>query len=234
MTAQTVQIVDANTMFGIHPAHKLDMSPERLIRDMDRHRIAGSLTLSTIGVFHDHVIGNAATLEAAKANNRLVPVATVNPKAYFGEDLSSLRSQGFRILRFFGDTDSPVFKTIMAQLAAVKLPIVLDQLTHHSSLITLDYPAPIILCSVTNETLSDALAVMAELPNVMLETHCLSALGALEMASGRVGSDRVIFGSGAPILSVSAALSYILSAEISDEDKAKILGGNIRRILEAA
>jgi predicted TIM-barrel fold metal-dependent hydrolase len=228
-----IQIVDANTMFGIHPAHKLDMSPERLIRDMDRHRIAGSLTLSTIGVFHDHVIGNMATLEAAKANNRLVPVATVNPKAYFGEDLSSLRSQGFRIMRLFSDTDSAVSKAILKQLVPLKMPIILDQLTHHSSLIN-DYPAPVVLCGITNDTLSDALAVMAELPNVMLETHSLTALGALETVVGKVGADRVIFGSGAPILSVAGALSYVLSAEISDEDKAKILGGNIRRILEGA
>ena len=233
MTAPAIQIIDSNTMFGIHPAHKLDMSPERLIRDMDRHRIAGSLTLSTIGVFHDHVIGNMATLEAAKANNRLVPVATVNPKAYFGEDLSSIRSQGFKIVRFFADADSTVFTAILKQLAPLKLPIMLDEITHHASRIT-DYPAPIILCSVTNDTLSEALAIMAENPNIVLETHAMTALGALETAVGKVGADRVIFGSGAPILSVTASLSYVLSAELSDEDKAKILGGNIRRILEAA
>lgn len=227
-----IQIVDSNTMFGVHPAHKLDMSPERLIRDMDRHRIAGSLTLSTIGVFHDHIIGNTATLEAAKANNRLVPLATVNPKTYFGEDLSSLRPQGFRIVRLFSSEDSPAFKAILNQLASSKMPVMLDQLTHHSSLIR-DYPAPIILCSVTNDTLSEALAVMTELPNIMLETHCLTALGALETVVSRVSADRVVFGSGAPILSVAGALSYILSAELSDEDKQKILGGNIRRILEA-
>ena len=227
MTAESVQIIDANTMFGIHPAHKVDMSPERLIRDMDRHRIAGSLTLSTIGVFHDHVLGNSATLEAAKANNRLVPVATINPKKYFGEDLSSIRSQGFRIMRFFAGEGSAAFKSILMQLASLKMPIMIEGANPPS-----DYPAPIILCSVANDTLSDALAVMAELPNVMLETHALTALGALETVVDRVGSNRLIFGSCAPILSVSAALSYILSAELSDDDKTKILGGNIRRILE--
>lgn len=237
MTAQTVRIIDANTMFGVHPAHRLDMSPERLIRDMDRHRISGSLTLSTIGIFHDHVIGNAATLEAAKANNRLIPVATINPKAYFGQDVAAIRNEGFRIFRFFGgDADSAALKAILKQLEPLKLPIMLDQITYHSSLITAvsDYPAPVILCSVTNDSLSEALAVMAELPNVMLETHSLTALGALEMVVSRVGADRVIFGSGAPILSLPSALTCILSAELSDEDKAKILGGNIRSILEGA
>ena len=223
-------------MIGVHPAHRLDMSPERLIRDMDRHRISGSLTLSTIGIFHDHVVGNAATLEAAKANNRLIPVATINPKAYFGEALSTTRSQGFRIMRFFGDVDTAAFKAILKQIAPLKLPIMIDEVTHHSSLISAmsDYPAPVVLCSVTNDTLSEALAVMAELPNVMLETHALTALGAMEMVVSRVGADRVIFGSGAPILSLPSALACVLSAELSDEDKAKILGGNIRRILEGA
>jgi len=228
MTAQTVQIIDANTMFGVHPAHKLDMSPERLIRDMDRNRIAGSLTLSTIGVFHDHIIGNAATLGAAKANNRLIPVATINPKAYFGEDITDIRNQGFRIVRLFANTDSPALKAILGQLIPLKIPIMIE-----GTNVPADYPAPVILCSVTNDTLSDALALMAEQTNVMLETHALTALGALEMVVSRVGPDRIVFGSGAPIFSAAAALSFVLTAELSDEDKAKILGGNIRRILEA-
>ena len=215
-------------MFGIHPAHRLDMSPERLVRDMDRHRIAGSLTLSTIGVFHDHTIGNAATLEGARANNRFIPVATINPMEYFGEDLSTLRSQGFRIMRLAYEADSSAFKAILMQLAQLKMPLMIDGTNVPS-----DYPAPVILCGVTNDTLSEALAIMSEHANVMLETHALTALGALEIVVTRVGADRVIFGSGAPILSVAGALSYILSAELSDEDKAEILGGNIRRVLEA-
>jgi predicted TIM-barrel fold metal-dependent hydrolase len=239
-----VQIIDANTTVGAHPSHRLDMSVESLVARMDNHQIAASLTLSTIGIFYNHVQGNAATIEAARASNRLVPVATVNPKDYFGTaaDMQSIRTQGFRIAKFFPAQqgwciDSAAFAEVLRQLAPLKMPIMLDAATpgEPSSIARMiqDYPAPVILCSISLDVLSESIAVMAQQPNVMLETHDLHVPGALQMLAQRVGSDRVVFGSGAPMRSVPSSLQYVLSSDLSDEDKQRVLGGNIRRILEA-
>jgi len=242
---EKMQIVDANTTTGLHPTHKLDISVERLVRDMDEHRIAASLTLSTIGIFHNYAAGNAVTLQAAKANNRLVPMATVNPKDYFGSaaDIQAIRKQGFRVFKFFpaeqGWTiDSAAFGEVLKQLATLKVPVMIN--TAHAGepssagRIASSYPAPVVLCSVSLATLSEAVAVMGELPNVMIETDELHVPGALEMVASRIGADRIIFGSGAPHRSIAASLQYVLSSELSDEDKQRVLGGNIKRILEAA
>lgn len=243
--ALNVQIIDANTMFGIHPKHRLDMSVDRLVREMDRHQIAASLTLSTTGIFHSYVDGNAATLEAAKANKRLVPVATVNPKDYFGSaaDIQALRTQGFRIFRFYPDeqgwiVQSAAFSEVLKQTATMKAPVMLNASRPGEpsdiARAVSDYPAPVILCSVSLDVLSEVLAVMAELPNVMLETHELHVPGGLKLVADRVGADRIVFGSGAPRSSVASSLDYVLRSELSEEDKQRILGGNIKRILEAA
>jgi len=238
------QIIDADTMFGVHPTHRLDMSIERLISEMDKHKIAAGLSLSTIGVFHGYIRGNAITLEVAKANNRLVPIATIDPKGYFGaaSDLQVIKAQGFRIFKFYPDEQeweiaSASFGEVLKQLAPLKVPIMLDAARPGEpsdvGRMVSNYPAPVVLCSVSLEVLSEALAVMADLPNVMVETHELHVPGALEMITGRVGADRIIFGSGAPRCSIASSLHYVLNSELSDEDKQRVLGGNIRRILEA-
>ena len=238
------QIIDANTMFGAHPAHRLDLSIERLVREMDQYRIAASLTLSTIGVFYNHVKGNASTLEAAKANPRLVPIATLNPQSYFGDasELQNIRSEGFRIFKFYPaeqgwPIDSAAFREALKQLAGLKSPVMVDAGRPGEPTavgrMAADYPAPVTICSVSGESLSEVLVVASEVPSIFIETHELHVPGALGLLSNRIGSERIIFGSGAPRRSVASSLHYILSSELPDADKQLVLGGNIRRILEA-
>ena len=243
--AEDIQIIDANTMFGIHPRHSLDMSVERLMKDMDKYRVTAGLTLSTVGIFHDHTKGNAMTIETSKANKCFVPVATVNPKAYFGSaaDMQAIRDQGFRIFKFHPDEQgwgigSAAFGEILKQLSPLKSPIMLD--TSHPGepsevgRMISDYPAPVILCSISLDVFSEVLAVMSAHSNVMLETNELHVPGALKMLVDRVGADRIVYGSGAPRCSISSSLQYVLNSELSDEDKEHILSGNIKRILEAS
>ncbi|MCL6518240.1 MAG: amidohydrolase family protein [Armatimonadetes bacterium] len=237
------QIIDANTLFGFHPIHKLDMSIERLMRDMERYKIGASITLSTIGLFCDYVEGNKITKGAATANSRLIPAGTVNPQGYFGtdEDMRAIVSQGFRIFRFFPaeqgwPIDSAAFKLVLKQLASFKVAVMVDAgkpgeptaLAH----VVADYPGAVIMCSISAESIAEALAVMLEMPNVMVETHELHVPGALKVVAERVGANRVIFGSGAPRRSTASSLNSVLNSELSDAEKQLVLGGNIKRILE--
>lgn len=238
------QIIDANTLIGVHPTHHLDLSAERLIRDMETYRIVASLTLSTIGVFSDYVRGNAETIEMAKANQRLVPVATVNPARYFdgGGELASLRSRGFRICKLYpGEQGWPVDSAacihVLGQLAAQKMPVMISAETpgeaSRIARLTANYPAPVILCGVSGENLSEVLAVSSA-QNIMVETHELHVPGGLELLAERMGPERVIFGSGAPRRSIASSLYYVMYSELPDEAKQLVLGSNIKRILEAA
>lgn len=239
------QIIDSNTLFGTHPTHRLDLSVERLLRDMDRHKIAASLTLSTVGVFYGYVEGNRETLDAAKGNKRLAAVATVNPHNYFGstEELQDLKAHGFRIFKFYpGEqgwpVDSAAFGRVLQELAPLNMPIMVNAVLPGEATgigrVIASYPAPVILCSVSGETLSEALAVASAAPNIMVETHELHVPGALKLLAERIGAERIIFGSGAPRRSVASSLYYVLHSELSDSEKQLALGGNIKRILEAA
>lgn len=242
--ALNMQIIDSNTMFGIHPTHRLDMSVERLLREMDKYRISASLTLCTVGVFHDHNRGNAITLEAAKAHNRLIPVATINPAMWYGStaDLQAIRGQGFRILKFFPEEQgwslkSAAFEKVLEQSASLKMPVIVSVSSSGDSTrvgdVARSYPAPVILGSVSLDTLSEALAVLEKQPTCLIGTHELHAPGALEMLVNRVGAERIIFGSGAPRRAIASSLAYVANSELSDDQKSLVLGGNIRRVLEA-
>ena len=238
------QIIDANTIIGVHPTHHLDLSSERLLRDMEAYKIEMGLTLSTVGIFSDHVKGNEETLELAKAEKRLVPVATVNPARYFGtgEDLRALRGSGFPICRLYPDeqgwpVDSAAVIHVVTQLAAQKLPVMINAEgagdASRISRLMANYPAPVILCGISGANLSEALALSAS-RNIMVETHELHVPGALESLAERLGAERIVFGSGAPRRSIAASLYYVMYSEMSDEQKQLVLGGNIKRVLEAA
>ncbi len=56
-------------------------------------------------------------------------------------------------------------------------------------------------------------------------------LGQTEMAVRMLGADRVVYGSDAPGRSFASQMSKVLGADISDRDRAKILGENMQRIL---
>lgn len=235
------EIIDANTMFGFHPSHRLDLSVERLLRDMERYKVTSSVTLSTVGVFYDYKKGNEAT-QAAVQDKRLIPAGTINPLTYFGSpDEIAAMAQNFRLFRFFPEeqgwpADSASFELVLKHLAPLKRPVMISvgapgEPTRLMKTVR-DYPGTIIMSSISGDTLAEALALMAELQNVAIETHELHVPGALRIIAERVGAERIVFGSGAPRRSTASSLNYVLTSELSGSDKRLVLGGNIKRILE--
>jgi predicted TIM-barrel fold metal-dependent hydrolase len=69
-------------------------------------------------------------------------------------------------------------------------------------------------------------------PNIYLETcTSLSEHGTIEFLVDGVGEDRVLYGSDMPILDARYQLGRIVTADITDEAKRKILGLNAIKLL---
>ena len=73
---------------------------------------------------------------------------------------------------------------------------------------------------------------LAESPNVLVDTCGFDPeMGYTEMAVRELGAERVVYGSDATGRSFASQLAKVRGADISGEDKARILGGNMKRVL---
>jgi len=77
----------------------------------------------------------------------------------------------------------------------------------------------------------DAVPAAEKATNIILETSHIWTDIILE-AYRRIGSDRIVFGTDAPISDPEIELKKIISMRIREDEKEKILGGNIIRVME--
>ncbi|MEN6372918.1 MAG: amidohydrolase family protein [Armatimonadota bacterium] len=237
-----MEIIDANTMFGPCPRVTADLSLGRLMKQIKSHGISKSLTLSTVGIFHSHNDGNAETLRECQNKAEIFPVATLDPRGYFAgfKLIQNLISQGFKLFRFFpGEQGWPldhnVFVDILDELEETSLPVMINAgrtgdataLAH----IIGGREHVLILEGIVFETMAEAVSVMKKHSNIYAETHSLTVPGGLRFLAEQVGADRIVFGSDCPRSSLAGSLNYVRESGLSDEDVAKILGGNIKRLL---
>jgi predicted TIM-barrel fold metal-dependent hydrolase len=238
----TDMIVDVNTQFGPLPLAAADLSVDELGALMDKHSVRACCTLSTIGVYLDAAIGNAATRAACAENRSLVAAATVNPQNYFGGDGAAVRfvADGFRLLRVFPATqgwavDYAPFAALLRHLDSEKLPLMVEIAGSGAATRLMravgEHEMPIVLAGIDDRGLAEAVALMQAHPRLYIETSEVLAMGALKQLVDSVGADRVLFGSGAPSRPISSGLAVVAQSGLSDAERAQVLGGNARTLL---
>jgi predicted TIM-barrel fold metal-dependent hydrolase len=77
----------------------------------------------------------------------------------------------------------------------------------------------------------EAIAIARRFPNVYLESSAVVALRFLEMAVKELGPEKVLFGSDGPENDSRVELYKIRLLKLVPADEAKVLGGNIQRLL---
>ncbi len=83
-----------------------------------------------------------------------------------------------------------------------------------------------------HEYRSQAIAAAQMHPNFYLETcSTFRTPGAIEQLVNEGGADRVLFGSDFPLMDPRSQIGKIITADISDADKRRVLGENARRLL---
>jgi predicted TIM-barrel fold metal-dependent hydrolase len=235
-------VVNASTQFGFLPYRDQDVSLEKLISIMDAYGVAASLSCSLKGVAYDFAEGNDETLIASKANPRIFPVMTVDPRRYLGvvEEIEKRKKQGFVALRVFPEQqgwriNTVMMKPIIRELERLRMPLMLTcsgngTVTDVLSAIG-DAEIPVILCTVGYGNLGEVLVAMMENPNLYADTQINDTPDSLRVAVDAVGAERFVFGSASPSASMRTSLNLIAESSLTDEQKAKIFSGNICRIL---
>jgi predicted TIM-barrel fold metal-dependent hydrolase len=189
----------------------------------------------------DSNVGNAATRAACSEYPQLIPTATLNPTAFFGDaaPVQKLQADGFRLVRFFPALQEwPIayqpFGSLLEILAEFSLPVMVNviapgQITAVESFVG-SYPT-IIFSGVDPLLLPEAIAALRKKGDWMLETSRLTAIGSIKQVVDCVGAERLLFGTGAPAQSLSGALSALKHAGITNAERLQILSENAGRIL---
>jgi predicted TIM-barrel fold metal-dependent hydrolase len=234
-------ILDINTLFGFWPRDKVDLSVDVLMGAMRAQQVARSVAYSAKAFFYDVGEGNDDTAAVCASRPELIPAAVIDPRQYPRclDEVRKRRDQGFRFFRFFPDAHGyPIdFAPLDALLPEIAGGLALFATGRPGAATALARRAAepgrtVVLDTRGVDTLGEALAAMQSAPNLYLATTALLAAGALDTAARAAGADRLLFGSGSPLLSLSSALMTTQFTELSDTDRAAVLGGNLERLLE--
>ena len=232
------EIIDASTIFGFWPKRKADTALDTLLRLMEENDISRACTISARGLFYDFLEGNRETWAAAAAHPQLIPVGTVNPCRWIGcmDEAQRLIDQGTKLLRFFPQYQewhigqAPFRKLLREVLAPAGVALMIPAVMGVTAIgdMAAKISNPVIIDAMRYTHWAEAAVVMQDVPNVFVEIH----LGSwLEWIKAEVGVERVVFGSNAPLSYIPASTAQIEYASVSEEDRALVYGGNLRRIL---
>lgn len=235
-------IYDAHTFFGSVPFKSPDLSLKSLLAAMGAHGVGKALSLSLRGAYYDFSEGNDETARAAASEPQILPVATVDPRKCIGcaEEIRLRAEQGFRAFRVFPETQGwPInylpFLDLLPEFEAAGLPLLVDASTPGTATQLAQAVGGrnirIILLGVSYDTMAEAIAAARALAGVFVETHRLGAPDAFEVMAERIGVERLVFGSCAPLCCPQSALEAVARCALTESERSKILSANLKNLL---
>jgi len=231
---------DCNALFGFWPKRKIESSLQSLRTRMERYKIDKALVCSTRGIFYDFVTGNDETLEISKHEQRIEPVATINPTRLLEsiDEVEKRLNQGFKMFRFFPtyqewDLNYAPFHRILDSLQGTKALVMLPSELGITSIarIAKDKGISIVVENPRFADMAECITLMQNTEHLYIESHRLNACDGFEIFSKMGVIDQVLFGTGTPLCYISSAIRPIEKAQISDKEKQKIFSGNLLRLL---
>ena len=242
-------IFDIHAHFGETKFGDKDITAETILSIMDASGIDKAILLPTIST--GRVLpARRMKEEVQKAPDRLVGFALVNPKdphavTDFEEAVVRYDARGLKIHPVFmalaADDEFWVYPLIeKAQELGVPVMFHSGEAPYATpwqiGLVAQDFPkATIIMEHMGFDAMcfTDAAIKMAKrAENLILGTTGVMYDFPITKAVNTIGSDRVVFGSEMPINNPCHEIQKIRDAKIGDDDKEKILGLNILRILK--
>ncbi len=237
-------IIDCDTCFGRQPSGTADSPLETLIEAERNAGVSFSMAYCVKARTYDAREGNDDAIAAAKKHPQILPVASVDPREHcrFEAEVARAAEMGFVAVRVFPElqgwqVDSLLFTRVVNACAEHCMPLMVPagapgraseivRLAQHTS-------APIILLGANYNAFAEALSAAAARPNTYISTQYFITPEAVEIAAQSVGVDRLVLGSTCPDFTARPAINMVMASTLSDEDKAKVLGGNMARLIES-
>ena len=235
-------IADINTIFGFWPRRRADTSLERLKSLMERHGVSKAVTVSTSAIFYDYREENEETLSACQGDEKLIPAAVLDPREYLhcAEETERMLSRGVKFFRLFPDLqgwpfDFGPFHEILDGLSE-KGAVLLVPVRGYGRATQLaralgERDLKVVMLGVSYFNLGEVISVAWGDPRFLVETRLIDSASGLEVAVERIGPDRLLLGTEMPLSYPVPAIEVVKGSSLSQEERAKILGGNLLRLL---
>jgi len=244
-------IIDAHTHMGPYfNFHIPNNDADGMVKVMDRLGISLACTSPHAGITPDFRLGNDIAYKAMQDYpGRFFGYITINPNypEDIPQELERCYNRSMRGIKIHpsshgypanGANFSPMWEFAQEKGLPVLAhswagdgncsPTVLGKVAEQ-------YPSVTIILGHSGGTMSgyyESIEVAKKRENIFLETCCSTVIyGIIEMLVNKIGADRILFGSDMPFVNANAQIGKILYAKISDEDKRKILGLNMARVL---
>ena len=241
-----IEVIDAHVHMGKMQSEGADATPEFLLRQADLSGTKVMFITSLRSLFYDTETGNREAHEVQRRYpGRFVAYATVSSQRFDKSAQREIRHcfdvYGFRGIKIYSyvevSINEPRTVDILKLAAEYGFPVLAHSEPSECEALGDKVPeATLIMAHMGNTLLAKGdwnRAIMAaeRTENVYLDI-CGSPINVpfLEEACERVGANRIIFGSDLPLFDQRLQIAKVLDAEITDEERRLILGGNIKRL----
>jgi predicted TIM-barrel fold metal-dependent hydrolase len=239
-------IIDTGVFLGHDPTIELGLPQADLMARLRSFGARHALATSFRGIYYDYREGNAETLASSRDSNGFIqPLATVNPLSYDQNEayFLQLKQDGFRVVGLFPQWQgwswqSASAAAVMRGIAGVGLTALLSvvqpqDLAQAAELTGRSNCRAIIrwLGRGMYSAVADILALARQYPDLLFDVGGLSQAGIIEYLSARIGADRLVFGSSAPLAFEGSAYFSLYAARLTPEDRQAIEYGNMAALL---
>lgn len=246
---ENIQVIDFHGHVGCWDRFRMDDDPAKLLHAMDA---AGIDVACMFNIFHpDGTTGNDLTAKfVAKHPDRFVGFAYVSPRlpeSMAPELIRAIDELNFVAIKLYPPYTAwalhdpiwhPIYEFANERGLAVlfhtgpevqSAPKFIAEIAPH-------YPNANFVAGHAGNIppyRDQAIAAAQAHPNVYLETcSTFRSPGVIERLVNEAGADRVLYGSDMPLMDPRPQIGKIITAQISDEAKRLVLGGNAQRLLK--
>jgi len=241
---QSYPIVDVHQHVGPWPFPGIWGGIEENLRYNARRGIDRAIISSTQAIVDDMVVGNARLVEDIAGHPELLAYVTLNPRY---PELSRLEiaryadhSQcvGFKVHTNYSGTamGEPRMADLFYRMAETPRPLLIHTwgvgaVRALAGLAERFPQLPIVVAHAGGDAWRGAILAAERNPNLYLD-FALSTpeRGRIERAVAALGPERVLFGTDATLFDPQYMLSCFAEAEISDNSRPLVMGGNAMRL----
>lgn len=245
---------DCNCWYGVpkSPPPAPAETTEVLARELQRAGIGRALVRNAAIWEESPVVGNRLTSEGCAGDERLSPAWAILPPhtgelGDVAEFLEAMRAAGVRALWAYPAKHRYILNAttmggLLEELQDRGIPLFLArrelpgacEVYEVADRILADFPRLRLVITAHGSWGEDRLfrPLMARYPHFAVDTSRYELDGGIEDVCRAYGPDRLLFGSNFPETPMGGPMLTLLHAEISDDDRVLIAGGNLRRILE--